>query len=91
LIGELVPVPMRGLMTGAWSINIGVGGLVATAIANRYLLPYVDKNGLVGANLVQFQNIIMIISLMLVVLTILLFLYGRSLKATQGIIRTTET
>lgn len=89
LIGEIIPESMRGLMTGAWSMNIGIGGLLASVIANRFILPYVDKNGLVGSNLVQFQNIIIIISLMLVLLTTALYLFRRSSKAAQGLFSTT--
>lgn len=86
LIGELVPVPIRGLMTGAWSMNIGIGGLLASLIANRFILPHVDKNGLLDTNLVKFQNIIIIISLTLVLLTISLFLFCKSSKKTRGIL-----
>ena len=89
LIGEIIPESMRGLMTGAWSMNIGIGGLLASVIANRFIMPYVDKNGLVGSNLVQFQNIIIIISLMLVLLTTALYLFRRSSKAAQGVFSTT--
>lgn len=83
LVGELVPASMRDLMTGASSINIGIGGLLASLIANKLILPHVDKNGLVGANLLQFQNIIIVISLILAVLTTLLYIFYKSAKVRQ--------
>lgn len=89
LIGELIPESMRALMTGAWSMNIGIGGLLASVIANRFILPYVDKNGLVGSNLVQFQNIILILSTVLILLTTGLYLYRKSTKSEHGIFGTT--
>ncbi len=73
LIGELVPASMRDFMTGASSINIGIGGLLSSLIANHFILPYVDKGGLSGFNLLSLQTISLVITLGLFLVTGLLF------------------
>ncbi len=79
LIGELIPESLRGLMTGAWSMNIGIGGLLASLISNKVILPHIDKYGLIRSNLVQFENIMIIICLMLILLIgLLCFLIANS-------------
>ena len=69
LVGELVPVSMRELMTGISSVKIGIGGLLASSIANKFLLPYVDKDGLVGSNLSHLQGSVIGICVLLAILT----------------------
>ena len=74
LVGELVPVSLQGLMTGISSVKIGIGSLLASIIANNFLLPYVDKNGLVGSNLSHLRNNVSGIFLLVATLTISLYL-----------------
>jgi POT family proton-dependent oligopeptide transporter len=68
LIGELVPKSLRAIMTGYWSMNIGIGTLIATMISNTLLLPYINKNGLTTLNLVKIEQNITIICVGLLIL-----------------------
>jgi POT family proton-dependent oligopeptide transporter len=90
LVGELIPLSMRDLMTGASSINIGIGGLLASLIANNYILPYVDKKGLVGTNLIQFQSIILVVSCSLALLTAVLYLFSGGSKNRHDLLGETK-
>ncbi len=83
LIGELVPASMRDFMTGASSINIGIGGLLSSLMANKFILPYVNKNGLVGISLLSLQKISLVITVGAFVLAGLLFLLFSSSKYRQ--------
>ncbi|MBX3709483.1 MAG: MFS transporter [Gammaproteobacteria bacterium] len=77
LIGELIPSSMRAMMTGYWSMNIGIGALLATSISNTLLLPYINKNGLIDQNLVNIQQNITIICTGLFILTLSIFIYNQ--------------
>lgn len=89
LIGELIPETMKGLMTGLWSVNIGIGSLLASMIANKFILPYVNKNGLSGVNLIQFQNTTFLVSSVLAVFTLSLLIYRNSLILNQKMLKLT--
>lgn len=80
LVGELIPEKTKGLMTGIWSVNIGIGSLFASIIANKFILPYVNKSGLYGANLIQFQNTTFLVSLFLMIFSLLLFIYCKKIN-----------
>lgn len=83
LIGELIPDSLRGLMTGAWSINIGVGSLFASIIANKLILPAVDKHGLIVSNLVQLKNIVSFIFIMLALIVSILWVISTKIHRIQ--------
>lgn len=80
LVGELIPASKRDFMIGASSINLGIGGLLSSLIANRYILPFVDKNGLMGINLLNVQKISLVITLGLFLITGLLYVLFSSSK-----------
>lgn len=80
LIGELIEQPIRGLMTGAWSMNIGIGGLLASIISNRYLLPYISKNGLETYNTIKLKVILLEIGSIWFFIAILLYLASKYLS-----------
>lgn len=46
LIGELIPESLRGVMTGAWGMNICIGGFLASIIAKKFFLLYIGNHGL---------------------------------------------
>lgn len=71
LIGELIKEPLRGIMTGAWGMNIAIGGLLSSTIASRYILPYLNNNRLTTHNSIQLQYVFLSIGLMLFIFMIL--------------------
>jgi dipeptide/tripeptide permease len=77
LIGELILTSMRAVMTGYWSMNIGIGTLLATTISNTLLLPYINKNGLISQNLVKIEQNLITICVVLFILTLSIFLYNQ--------------
>jgi POT family proton-dependent oligopeptide transporter len=81
LIGELIPESLRGLMTGSWSMNIGIGGLLSGCIANKFILPYINSNGLSKHSSVELQGILMVlISALALFVFITMCIHTRKLK-----------
>ena len=73
LVGELIPPSIQPLMTGFWSMNIGIGILIATFIANTVLLPYINNHSLLENNFVTWENAFVIIIIMLFLLILGIF------------------
>jgi POT family proton-dependent oligopeptide transporter len=71
LIGELITEPLRGIMTGAWGMNLAIGGLLSSTIASRYILPYLNNNMLTINNSLQLQHVFLSISIMLFIFMII--------------------
>ena len=71
LIGELITEPLRGIMTGAWGMNLAIGGLLSSTIASRYILPYINNNMLTINNSLQLQHVFLSISIMLFIFMII--------------------
>lgn len=65
LVGELIPEPLRGIMTGASSMNIAIGGLVASWVASKFILPHVNSIGLTVQNSIQLEHVFFIASVIL--------------------------
>ncbi len=72
LIGELIPESMRALMTGAWTMNIGIGGLIASYISSNWILPNVVNSGLNSTFSTNLSHTTLIIGAILLMLTLLL-------------------
>lgn len=83
LVGELIQEPLRGIMTGAWSMDIGIGGLLATTIANAFILPNINKNGLTVQNNVHLQHVCIWASSLLLVFAIMILLSSGKLKTKE--------
>ena len=77
LIGELIPTDMRGLMTGAWTMNIGIGGLMASYISSHWILPNIIASGLNKQISAQLSRVALSIGIGLIVLTVLLELISK--------------
>ncbi|MFZ2315075.1 MAG: MFS transporter [Gammaproteobacteria bacterium] len=77
LIGELLPVSLRATMTAYWGMNIGIGVLLATVIANLFIMPYLNENGFIGQNLIMLQQNILIFCAILFMLTLVIFICNR--------------
>lgn len=58
-------------MTGFLSLNIGVGVILSTHIANLLLIPYLD-NGMFGQNVINLQQNILYIAILLFSISIIL-------------------
>ncbi len=80
LIGELIPESLREMMIGYWSMNIGVGILLATYISNMMLLPYINKNGLIPDNLVKLEQNITIICFAISALFLSVLIFNQVVK-----------
>ncbi len=80
LIGELIPSSLHAMMMGYWSMNIGIGAIVATHVSNLLLLPYVNKNGLTPYNLVKLQQNISLICGTIFVLFLGILTYNQIVK-----------
>lgn len=81
LIGELIPTSIRAVMTGYWSMSLGIGILLATSISNTLLLPYINKNGLTQLNLMKIEQNITLICIGLFILTLSIFLCNQLFAA----------
>lgn len=74
LIGELIQEPLRGLMTGAWGMNICIGGLLASSIANKFILPYLNINGFTTSSSVTLQHVFLSIGGFLIFLAAIILI-----------------
>lgn len=90
LIGELIPDGMRGLMTGAWTMNIGIGGLIASYVSSNLILPNVVITGLNRALSARLCHITITIGSILLILTLMLELGLRLQQNRESRIITTS-
>lgn len=79
-IGEYIEESQRGLMAGASRVNLCIGVLLASTIANKFILPYINKDGLNITSSVQLGKFFFIVCILFLVLafTISIMLKRRS-------------
>jgi dipeptide/tripeptide permease len=61
-IGELVQESLRGLMTGVARVNICIGVLLASTIANTFVLPYINRSGLTMQDSLKLEQFFFVAS-----------------------------
>lgn len=82
IVGELIPEPLRGVMTGASNMIIGIGVLLASTIASELILPYLSSDGLSVAGSIKLQQLSVISGCLLLFVMSILSLLRVSRKRT---------
>jgi POT family proton-dependent oligopeptide transporter len=71
-IGEFITESMRGIITGTSKINICIGVLFSSLLANKFVLPYTNKGGLTLQGSVHLEQFFIITSCAILALMLLI-------------------
>lgn len=71
-IGEFIPESLRGLMTGSSRVIMCIGVLLSSTIANKFILPYINKGGLTIQDSVHLKQFFFFATGMILILLLLI-------------------